>query len=190
MNVYDFDDTIFVPDSSFCFLRFCMRHYPRAVCKVLPGALWQYVLYMAGGKKDAGKLKESIFAFLNRIDSIDRVVQEFWKENIAGLETWYLEQKRSDDLIVSASPDFLLRPVAEHLGVFLIATPMNPYTGKIMGKNCHDREKVRRFLELYPPDSIENFYSDSMSDTPMAEIAKHAWLVKEHRCRVWPCESA
>ena len=190
MNVYDFDETIFVPDSSYCFVRFCMRHYPRAVFKILPGALWQFILYLREGRKDAGKLKESMFSFLNRVDNVERIVEEFWEENFGRIEPWYLQQKRSDDLIISASPDFLLRPAAEKLGVSLIATPMNPYTGKIHGKNCHDREKVRRFLERYDAGSVENFYSDSLSDTPMAALARSAFLVKDHRLFPWPEEIA
>ena len=186
MNVYDFDDTIFVPDCSFCFLRFCMRHYPRAVFKMLPGALWQFVLYLREGKKDAGPLKESLFSFLNRLDNVERIVQEFWEENFDRIEPWYLNQKRDDDLIISASPDFLLRPAAEKLGVSLLATPMNPYTGKILGKNCHDREKVRRCLEHYDASSVEDFYSDSLSDTPMAKLARRAFLVKDHQLLPWP----
>ena len=102
------------------------------------------------------------------------------------MEAWYLLQKRSDDLIISASPDFLLRPAAERLGVSLIATPMNPYTGRIQGKNCHDEEKVRRYLEHYDRYSVENFYSDTLSDTPMAKLAARAWLVKDHQCFPWP----
>ena len=186
MNVYDFDETIFVPDSSYCFVLYCMRHYPRAVFKVLPGTLWQFILYLREGRKDAGKLKESLFSFLSRVDNIDRIVQEFWTENFERMEAWYLEQKRSDDLIISASPDFLLRPAAERLGVSLIATPMNLYTGRIQGKNCHDEEKVRRYLEHYDRDSVENFYSDTLSDTPMAKLAARAWLVKDHQCFPWP----
>lgn len=186
MNVYDFDNTIFVPDSSYCFVLYCMRHYPRAVLKVLPGTLWQFILYLREGRKDAGRLKESMFSFLNRVDDVERIVQEFWEENYGRIEPWYLEQKRSDDLIISASPDFLLRPAAERLGVSLIATPMNPYTGKIQGKNCHDREKVRRFLEHYDRDSVENFYSDSLTDTPMAKLARDAFFVKDRQLLPWP----
>ena len=36
MNVYDFDNTVFTPDSSASFLLFCLRHYPRAALKALP----------------------------------------------------------------------------------------------------------------------------------------------------------
>ena len=186
MNVYDFDNTVFVPDSSYCFVRFCMRHYPRAVCGMIPASLWQLLLYLRDGRQDAQKLKESLFSFLNRIDDIERVVDEFWEAHFGQIEDWYLRQKRADDLIISASPEFLLRPAADRLGVSLIATRMNPYTGKISGRNCHDREKTRRFFEQYAPDSVENFYSDSLSDAPMAALARQAWLVKDHRCIPWP----
>ena len=186
MNVYDFDDTIFVPDSSYCFLRYCARHYPRAVCHAVPAAFFQYLVYLKNGRKDAKKLKEAMFSFLNRVDHIEQIVLDFWDENFHRLEGWYLKQKREDDLIISASPEFLLRPVATRLGVHLIATPMDPHTGKILGNNCHDEEKKRRFLEAGFSGEIDHFYSDSMSDAPMAALAKRAWLVKEHQCMPWP----
>jgi len=186
MNVYDFDKTVFYPDSSCCFYLYCLRHRTRAVIKTLPGALLAYAGYLAGGKKDAKKLKEALFSYLNRIDNIELLVQEFWDANESGICAWYLEQKREDDLILSASPEFLLKPIAERLGVRLMATPMNPYNGKIVGRNCHDEEKVRRFLEVYPSDSAEAFYSDSLSDTPMASLAEKAYLVSREGCIPWP----
>ena len=190
MNVYDFDDTIFVPDSSCCFFLFCLRHYPRAVSRAIPPSLWQLLLYWKDGRQDAGRLKEALFSYLNRIDSVDRVVAEFWEENFCRVEDWYLQQKREDDLIISASPEFLLQPAADRLGVSLLATRMNPYTGKIEGKNCHDEEKVRRFRACYSAAVIENFYSDSLSDTPMARLAEKAWLVQKGQCIPWPGEAS
>ena len=89
-------------------------------------------------------------------------------------------------LIISASPEFLLQPAAQRLGVRLIATPMNPYTGKILGKNCHDTEKTRRYRELYEMETVHSFYSDSLSDSPMAGMAEEAWIVKDHQCYPWP----
>ncbi len=186
MNAYDFDNTVFVPDSSVCFFLFCLRRYPRAVSKALFPSAWQAAKYLAHGKKDAKELKESLFSFLNRIDDVERAAEEFWDIHISGIQSWYLERKKSSDLIISASPEFLLRIPAEYLGVSLIATPMNPYTGKIAGKNCHDEEKKRRFLEQYSEDELEEFYSDSLSDTPMARIASKAFLVKDGEPNSWP----
>ena len=89
-------------------------------------------------------------------------------------------------MIISASPEFLLQPMTDRLGVRLIATRMNPYSGQIKGRNCHDEEKVRRFLELYPADSIDCFYSDSLCDSPMAALAKKAFLVDDGELYPWP----
>ena len=185
MNTYDFDQTIFSPDSSYCFVMYCLRHYPRAALKALPGTVYMGLAYLM--KKVSTKaLKEKIFSFLPWLPGVDQIVLDFWEENRGGIAAWYLEQKREDDLIISASPEFLLRPIAQELGVRLIATPMDPYTGKIRGENCHDAEKVRRFREEYPGEKTENFYSDSLSDTPMAEIAEHAFLVKKDERIPWP----
>ena len=185
MHIYDFDQTVFVPDSSFCFVRFCLRHYPRAVLSALPAAGYTGVLRLMD-KADTKELKEHIFSFLPRLDDVERIVEEFWTEHRKNLAPWYLEQKREDDLILSASPEFLLRPVCAELGVRLIATRMDPYTGKIRGLNCHDEEKVRRFRRAFPEEHAEEFYSDSLVDEPMARIADRAFLVKNGVPSPWP----
>ena len=186
MNVYDFDRTIFQPDSSFSFFMYCLRQYPRQVLKAAVPSLIQAVNYLYKGKKDAKILKEALFSYLNRIDDIDSVVDAFWEKHFYQIAEWYLAQRKDDDLIISASPEFLLKPVAEKLHVNLIATRMNPYTGKISGKNCHDIEKCRRFKERFSTEEIDEFYSDSLSDTPMAEIARKAYLVIKLERSDWP----
>ena len=187
MNTYDFDQTIFYPDSSYCFVMYCLRHYPRAVLQALPGVALKG-FEMLQHQADTKDLKEKVFSFLPYLDDVNRVVEDFWQEHRKNLMEWYLKQKQPDDLILSASPEFLLRPICEELGVSLIATPMDPYTGKIHGQNCHDEEKVRRFNLEYPNGKTENFYSDSLSDTPMARIADHAFLVKKGVLEPWPEE--
>ena len=185
MNVYDFDQTIFHPDSSVCFICYCLRHRTLAVSKSLPSVLLRSSEYVLRGRKDATRLKESLFSFLNRIDNIDYLVHEFWGIYETQLAPWYLKQMSSDDVIISASPEFLLQPIADRLGVHLIATKMNPYNGRISGRNCHDREKVRRFLEYYPVEAVDEFYSDSLSDEPMARIAGRAYLVHGDAIKPW-----
>ena len=138
------------------------------------------------GEIGAKELKQQLFSFLPAIDDVDRAVQIFWDENEHRLGAWYLAQKRSDDLILSASPRFLLQPICDKLGVALIATEMDRHTGRIEGENCHDQEKVCRFYAADPTAHTEAFYSDSLSDSPMAEIADKAWLVKKHKLFPWP----
>ncbi len=185
MNTYDFDKTIFYPDSSTCFYKYCLKKYPAAVLKTLPKSAIKAVSY-AMGKIETKELKEQLFSFLSSIDDVDAAVISFWNENMAGIGEWYLQQKKDDDIIISASPYFLLEPVCKKLGVRLIATPMDNKTGKILGNNCHDIEKVRRFYEEFPGAHTENFYSDSLSDSPMAEIADNAFMVTKHKLSPWP----
>ena len=186
MNVYDFDRTIFFPDSSTCFVLYCLRHYPRAVLPALPGAAFLGLKRMAS-LADTRELKQQVFSFLSSLDNVDEIVKQFWEEKRGQIADWYLEQRRPDDLIISASPAFLLGPIAEELGVRLIATRMDKYTGRILGDNCHDAAKVCRFLKEYPNESVDVFYSDSLSDSPMAWFAGQAWLVKNEHERVpWP----
>ena len=185
MNSYDFDKTIFYPDSSVCFYKYCLKKYPSAIIKTLPGTICKGIKY-AAKKIETKELKEHLFSFLKYLPDVDAAVESFWNENFKGIGQWYLDQKKEDDLIISASPYFLLYPVCSRLGVTLIATPMDKKTGKIQGKNCHDSEKVRRFYEEYPEGKTENFYSDSLSDTPMAEIADKAWMVTKHKLSPWP----
>jgi len=183
MNTYDFDETIFNPDSSLSFVLYCLRRYP-AAWKTLPKTAWTAMQY-AAGRTDTKRLKEQIFSFLRYLDA-DEAVEAFWRKNGERIESWYLKQKRADDVIISASPEFLLAPICARLGVRLIATRMDKRTGKIDGLNCHDSEKVRRFYEQYPGAHTECFYSDSLSDTPMAQIADRAFLVKKSEIKPWP----
>ena len=185
MNTYDFDETIFNPDSSYAFILYCWKRFPGEMLKTLPGVCLASLAYFRD-KSRAKELKEKLFAFLPSLADVDAVVEDFWACHQDGIGQWYLRQKREDDIIISASPEFLLAPIARQLGVRLIATPMDKYSGKIHGKNCHDMEKVRRFYEEYPNAHTEEFYSDSLSDTPMAEIADRAFLVRKGTLSPWP----
>lgn len=185
MNTYDFDETIFNPDSSYAFIMYCWKKFPGKMLKTLPGVVSAAFVY-SRDKSRAKDLKEKLFAFLPEVDDIDALVEEFWACHISGIGDWYLKQKKDDDIIISASPEFLLEPIANHLGVRLIATPMDKRSGKINGKNCHDHEKVRRFYENHPGAHTEEFYSDSLSDSPMAMIADKAFMVNKGKLSPWP----
>ena len=185
MNVYDFDKTIFHPDSSATFYRYCLKTIPRAVWPTVPRSLDAALRY-GRGRLGAKELKEQLFSFLPAVRDVDALVAAFWQKNEHRIGAWYLAQKRDDDLIISASPRFLLAPVCEKLGVSLIATEMDPRTGRISGENCHDVEKPKRFSALYPDAHIERFYSDSLSDSPMAELADRSFLVSKHKLLPWP----
>ena len=177
MNVYDFDNTIYRGDCTIDFYLYCLRKKPAAIL-CLPRQLWGVFLHCIH-KAGTDRMKEMFFSFLERLDDTDGLVDSFWTEHEKKICPWYLEIKKADDVIVSASPEFLLGPVCTRLGISEpVATRIDKRTGKMTGLNCKGGEKVRRFYEKYPGAVVKRFYSDSETDEPMAEISGEAFMVK------------
>lgn len=187
MNVYDFDGTLYDGDSTVDFLKFAWKTRPLLV-RYLPRQFWGFVLY---GLKRIGKteLKEYFFAFLRGIDG-DKLAEDFWDQNEEKIFSWYSDQHRYDDIVISASPEFLLKPICRRLGIeYLIASRVDVRTGRFTGENCRGQEKVRRLESEYGVTRIDQFYSDSDADLPLAAIAQQAFLVKKGVIRKWDCRS-
>ncbi len=99
---------------------------------------------------------------------------------------WYCEREHFSDIIISASPEFLLAPVMKEFQVAaVIATDVDPHTGRFLSKNCYGAEKVRRLAARFPGCIVESFYSDSTSDQPLANLAKKAYFVAGEEIRPW-----
>lgn len=176
INVYDFDKTIYDGDSSIDFYFFCLRKKV-SIITLLPIQIFAMILYLLK-IKDKEYLKQKFYIFLNKIDDIDEYISEFWKENIKKVKPWYIDNKKNSDVIISASPEFLLKPLEKKLKINkIIASKVDKNTGKLLSKNCHDVEKTKRFYEEVGNKKIKHFYSDSMSDKPMMDIAEEAFLV-------------
>ena len=47
----------------------------------------------------------------------ENMVKDFWILNEKKIKTWYWENKKKSDIIISASPEFLLFPVTEKLDI-------------------------------------------------------------------------
>ncbi|MDD6197241.1 MAG: hypothetical protein PUB12_10215 [[Clostridium] aminophilum] len=56
------------------------------------------------------------------IDDFDEQIEKFWDKHISRVSAWYLAQKRPDDMIISASPNCIIKPAARRLGVNFMAT--------------------------------------------------------------------
>lgn len=185
MNVYDFDGTIYNGDSTMDFYRYCLRRNPKLIYFVFPQIIggMKYLL----GIYDKTMFKEKFYSFLNGISCIETYVNDFWKKNQYNMKEWYLQQKREDDVIISASPDFLLEFIGKKLGIgLLICSNVDKKSGKYRGVNCFGEEKVRRFQEIFGNEVvIDAFYSDSLSDVPLTQIAKESYLVVGENIIKW-----
>lgn len=180
VNIYDFDHTIYDGDASLDFILYCILRKPRlwGYAPRLLQALARYIL----GVWSRAKVKQEFFAFLPELQDVDKVVTDFWDSHQHRLAGWYKDQQRPTDIIISASPEFLLMPIAQKLGVDeLIATKIDPLTGKLSGRNCRGAEKVRRLYEYKAEVKISECYSDSLSDLPLLKLADYPVIVRNHK---------
>ena len=183
MNVYDFDKTIYDGDSTMDFYLFCLKRHKGIFPLAFPlvkGAVRYYVLNI--GTKTI--MKENMYRFLTKIEP-EKDIPDFWKQNKSKIKLWYLEQQKPDDIVISASPHFLLDSICQRLGIrHLIASRVDVRTGRYTGENCHGEEKVKLFREQFGGE-IDEFYSDSYNDEPLARMAKKAFMVKGNEITPW-----
>lgn len=183
INAYDFDGTIYNGDSTIDFYIYCLKR-KKSIIFLLPVQFYGFILYKLKIKKKE-YFKEKFFIFLNKIDNIDDYIDDFCSKNVDKIKGWYLKQKNNQDLIISASPEFIILEFCKRLGVKnLIATKVDKRTGKFLSDNCYGGEKVKRFKKEMPNIIIEKFYSDSMSDKPMMDISKEAYIVCKDNLRL------
>jgi len=184
MNVYDFDGTIYDGDSTLDFYFFCVfTHIQviRALPAQLRGCFFYFVKII-----DKTAFKEYFYSFLNYLNKPEDDVRRFWMHHKRKIKRWYLNQLKPNDIIVSASPEFLLYPVHTELKIGgLIASKVDIYSGKCMGPNCRGIEKAKRFREIYGDVIIDKFYSDNESDYPMAQLARKSYLLKRGKVIEW-----
>jgi phosphoserine phosphatase len=139
------------------------------------------------GKVPRYVLERTFFSFLCKVDDFDEQIEKFWDKNEKNISAWYLAQKRPDDLIISASPKCIIEPIAKRLGVNCIASDYDREVGAFVDNLMYAREKASYIFDQGFPE-IENFYSDSLSDTPIALCAEKAHLVTDKAQKVndWP----
>jgi hypothetical protein len=186
MNVYDFDGTIYYPDCAASFALWCICRHPSLWFTYVPKMV-KSAIQLKQKKIPRFVFERNVFSFLCLIDDFDVQIEKFWDKHMKNVSAWYLKQKRDDDLIISASPNCLIGPVARRLGVNYIATEYDRDVGAFVDNLMYAREKAAYIFDHGFPD-IENFYSDSLADTPMALCAEKAHLVT-HKAQVvedWP----
>ena len=184
INVYDFDKTIYRGDSTLDFYFFCLKSHKKTVF-FIPRQLAATALYLLK-RYTKTQFKQRFFCFLNAIEDLDNTISIFWKQNIHKISPWYLKQKSDQDVIISASPYFLLEKACRELGVqHLIASDVDKKTGQFHGMNCYGDEKVERLRHMFPEAEIERFYSDSASDLSLAKRSNKSFIIKGQKITEW-----
>ena len=184
MNVYDFDETIYDGDSTVDFVKYSIIHQPKVLIYFPKIAIYGLLFVLKLIPKL--KFKETLYGYFKGINDMYSFVEEYVNKHLSNIKQWYLDNQKEDDVIISASPEFIVKNYCEKIGIkYVMASKVNKYTGKYDGDNCWGEEKVRRFYEMFPNGKIDNFYSDSYSDTPLAKLATKAYIVKKNELKEW-----
>ena len=168
MKVYDFDKTIFKGNS---LQRFCIYNLIRLPYLILLFPYLIVILILHGARVlDKEHFFRGLELYLKLTPNLGRRLSKFWHEKIQDIKPWYLQQKQPTDVILSATPQVVVQPACEMLGVTCIATVGN--------KHCYGANKIDYFRESFGDVVPEEFYSDSLSDFPMMKYAHRGYLVK------------
>ena len=179
MNVFDFDDTIYNGESGIHMFLFFLRKHPGLI-RHAPTILHGFIRYKRGlvTQEQVMEGYSDIFHdFLRRVN-LTEDLKAFWDEHERHLRrAFFKSYYRPGDLIISASPEQSLAEICGRLGAGrFIGTRVNLDTARF-DFVCFRENKVKAFREQYPGEEIENFYTDSMNDKALMDIAKHVFMV-------------
>ena len=178
-KLYDFDGTIYDGDSSVDFFKFCTKKEPK-IKKMYFKIFKNFIKYKTN-YITITEFKEETFSFLKFFDNQEELVQEFWQMHKNKIKSFYLAKNHEKDIIISASPYFLLKPICDELKVKdLIASDVDIKNGHFNKPNNKGEEKVKEFKKKYPHGIIEEMYSDSMNDKPLLDLAEKSYLIKKN----------
>lgn len=184
-DIYDFDGTIYNGDSSVDFILYSIKTNKK-LWKYIPKMIWYTILYICK-MISTKKYKEGMFSFIKEIENLEEFTTTFWKKHDKKINDFFIKNRKEKKniCIISASPEFLLKPYLDRFeNIELIGTKMDS-NGKIEGENCNKKEKVKRMYQWKKKVKIETFYSDSSKDTPLAELAKESYIVNHGKLLAW-----
>ncbi len=180
---FDFDGTLTVRDTFMAFLFWRTQGLPRvaALIRLVP-AILAYLSHRDRGRIKAAATK----AFLGGVEAsalagdAERFASTRYNALMRpdALETWTRHKAHGDRvIIVTASPEVIIRPFAERLGAdTLVGTRLNldaacKVTGRFDGQNCRGEEKVRRITQAFGPVRLTAAYGDTAGDVEMLAMA-------------------
>jgi HAD superfamily hydrolase (TIGR01490 family) len=202
---FDFDGTITTKDTLLEFIKFSKGHF-RYYLGFILNSPWLVAYRLKIISNQAAKQRILSWFFQNAPLAVFQAdCDRFAEEVMPGLirpkaiaEIRDLREKGFSIVIVSASPEHWLRKWTEQEQAGLLATrletrptrasktgkaettPMTgeQLTGKILDRNCHGHEKVRRIREAYILTEYNEIlaYGDTSGDKPMLELANHSFF--------------
>lgn len=193
LSVYDFDKTIYNGETLNDFYRFYLKEKPLKFYTIFFQSFY-FLLYILR-IISLERLKEKFLKFLNgiEIEELKNLIDRFWKTREKKINPWIYNEieknRRETDILIaiSASPTFLIERKLKEIGFdVVIGTDFfitgEKFSSEIISKNCKNYEKVLRLDKWSDSKGITykivNFYSDSIADKPLFDIAENKFWIK------------
>ncbi|HOG65232.1 MAG TPA: HAD-IB family hydrolase [Spirochaetota bacterium] len=177
---FDMDHTITRVDTGLRFLRWWCRRHPLSAWRLLlapaPLLLWKIRILRLRS------VKQFLFAAIKgrSVEDVDRAAKEFVRQSLSVVvkpEALVMIAALAEThtmVLASASPDLYVRHFAAAFGFpYWVSTRYEVcdgrYTGRMLGEDCRDEEKVRRISELVPLDDYDIYESIAFSDNVLAD---------------------
>jgi len=182
--VFDFDGTITRADSMLALARYCYGQigYLIRMALLVPWFFF-YVLGFCSNQHFKERFLRIFFGGMN-VEEFNNVCEKFLKDRLRHLlrqsAVSCIEQhKQAGDrvLVITASAENWVKPWCKEFGLECLASRLEvrngKITGRLEGKNCHGKEKVRRLLEVAQLQNYDALlvYGDSHGDHALGEIA-------------------
>ena len=185
LQVFDFDNTLYRGESAVDFALFLIRRRKRIILW-LPKIFWnllRYKLCMIREDSMEAQLDRFMQRCLPPEKELTHLVGQFWKKNLHRLNKQMLRRIRPGDAVISAGPDFLLRPIRAHLcGAALICSKVDLRQMRVAYLNFSSR-KAQRYRAVFGNAPVSAFYTDSYFDRAMMQLSERVYLVKKGRAR-------
>lgn len=186
MNVYDFDNTIYDGESGLGIFLHFFKKDPFGVFKYVGKFGEGFIKYKRNliqiddVKNEYGYMLKD---YLAKVDNLESELEKFWDRHEKRIKPFYETVRKDDDIIVSACPEPMLKIMLKRMGIDesrMIGTEVDLSTGEI-GRVNYRENKAKAFKEIFPDAEIDDFYTDSISDAPLMEMAKRVFMVKGDR---------
>lgn len=183
MNVYDFDNTIYKGESAIDFFVYYLKRDPKLLAYVpkVIVALFKYKARKISIDEALSEYGTLVEDYCSKITDLEGDIKKFWDINCKKIKPFYFTQRKDDDVILSAGFDIVLEEIGRRMNIKnIVSTETDREKFKILNF-CFRENKVKAFKARYPDAVIENFYTDSLNDQPIIDLAENAFLVKGNK---------
>ncbi|MCH4248192.1 MAG: HAD-IB family hydrolase [Acinetobacter populi] len=195
LALFDFDGTLCKQDSFTGFMQSAVpKHYFYRKCLKISPQIAAYYLKLY----PANRMRPLLFKTVLKDENADQahligqhyaqyLVEHCLNQEVLARLKWH-QQQQHQVVIVSASLNLYLQPVAKLLNVELICTQVDDYhqvlTGAYRSADCSCEEKVSRLKQHYDLQAFTKIYAygNSHEDIHMLKLATHAyWINQKHQ---------